>query len=275
MSYSKVFKASQVSLINDVMVIKQPQVQFQIVDAEGNQSTSQTVDEVISHEQAQQLIQEANEEAQAIIEAAEKKARTLEAEAEERMNLWWEENQKKLESMSLEAKQHGYQEGFELGKLEAEQQIQQQYHGQMEQIHNLLQQAFQQKEEIIAEAEPFLLELSTVIASQIIKQELEESPEKFVGLIKHHILRVKEKDSITVCVHPDDYAFIQGQRAHLVAMVNGETEIKIIPDHTISPKGCMIRTAFGSVDARIDTQIEEIKKVILEARRVNDSGVIS
>lgn len=275
MSYSKVFKASQVSLINDVKVIKQPQVQFQIVDEEGNQSSSQMVDEVISHEHAQQLIQEANEESQVIIEAAANKARTLEAEAEERMNLWWEENQKKLESMSFEAKQHGYQEGFELGKLEAEQQIQQQYQGKMEQIQNLLEQAFQQKEQIISEAEPFLLELSTVIASQIIKQELENSPGKFIELIKQHILRVKEKDSITVCVNPDDYAFIQGQRAHLVAMVNGETEIKIIPEHSISPKGCIIRTAFGSVDARIDTQLDEIKKVILEARRVNDSGVIS
>jgi len=40
-------------------------------------------------------------------------------------------------------------------------------------------------------------------------------------------------------------------------------------------KGCIIRTAYGSVDARIDTQIEEIKKVILEARREPDSGIVS
>ncbi|MEH7253879.1 FliH/SctL family protein [Neobacillus niacini] len=275
MSYSKVFKASQVSIISDVKVIKQPLIQFHMVDEEGSQSSPQTIEEVIAPEDAKLLILEANKEAQSIIEAATNKARSLEIEAEEKMNLWWEENQKKFETMSLEAKQHGYQEGYELGKQEAEQQIQEQYHGQMEQIQNLLHQAFQQKEEIIAEAEPFLLEVSTVIASQIIKQELEDSPEKFVELIKQHILRVKEKESITVCVNPDDYDFIQGQRSHLVAMVNGETEIKIIPEHSISPKGCIIRTAFGSVDARIDTQIEEIKRVILEARRVNDSGVVS
>lgn len=275
MSYSKVFKASQVSFVNDVKVIKQPLVQFHIQNEEGKQSTSQDIEDSSVSEHFKQLIQEATEEAQAIIEAAKKKASSLEIEAEEKVNFWWEENEKKFEAMSLEAKQQGYQEGYELGRQEAEYQLQQQYHGEIEQVQNLLQQAYQQKEAIIAEAEPFLLELSTVIASKIIKQELEDSPQKFVELIKQHILRVKEKESITVCVHPDDFEFIQGQRLHFAALVNGETEIKIIPDHSISPKGCMIRTAFGSVDARIDTQIEEIKKVILEARRVNDSGVVS
>jgi flagellar assembly protein FliH len=274
MSYSKVFKASQVSLVNDVKIIKQPLIQFQFED-DGESGLSQNTEEPRVSGQVQQLIQEAKDEAQAIIEAAKNKAHLMETEAQEKMNLWWEENEKKFEYMSLEAKQQGYQEGYELGKQEAKEQIHQQYNEQMEQIQNLLQQAYQQKEVIISEAEPFLLELSTVIASQIIKQELDDYPEKFLGLIKQNILRVKEKESITVCVHPDDFDYIQGQRAHLVAMVNGETEIKIIPDHTISPKGCMIRTSFGSVDARIDTQLEEIKKVILESRRVNDSGVVS
>ncbi|WP_412176713.1 FliH/SctL family protein [Bacillus sp. T3] len=38
-------------------------------------------------------------------------------------------------------------------------------------------------------------------------------------------------------------------------------------DHSVSQQGCIIRTAYGSIDARIDTQIEEIKKAILEIGR--------
>lgn len=276
-SYSKIFKASDLSLMEDVKVISQPPILFnyQKDELDGSSSPDREEENGNGSENAQGLLAEANEQARAIIESAEERARSIEATAEERVNQWWEENQKKLESMSLEAREQGFQQGFEQGLVEAKNQIQKEYHEKIEQAEQLLRLAFDQKESIISEAEPFLLELSTVIASQIIKQELESAPEKFIGLIQQHIHRVKEKESITVCVHPEDFEFIQSQRAHLAAIVNGDTEIKVIPDHTVTSKGCIIRTAFGSVDARIDTQIEEIKKVILESRREPESAISS
>lgn len=261
--------------MNDVKIIAQPTVKFTLSGDGESPPSPHSEEEGKATHQVHFMLEEAKAEAQAIIDNARKQAQSMEEATDAKVNQWWEENQKKLENLSFEAKQQGYQDGFELGRKDSENELKQQYREKMEQIQHLLNQAYQQKEEIIAEAEPFLLELSTVIASQIIKQELDQSPDKFIELIKQHILRVKEKESITVCVHPDDFDFIQGQRSHLIAMVNGETEIKIFPDHSISSKGCVIRTAFGSVDARIDTQLEEIKKVILEARRVNDQNVVS
>jgi flagellar assembly protein FliH len=275
MSYSKVFKASQLSFVNDVKIITQPTVKFIFSDDGEMGQTLPNEEEGIASQQVQLMLEEAKAKAKAIIDHAHKEAQSIEEATEVKVNQWWEENHKKLDDLSFEAKQQGYQEGFELGRKDSENELKQQYREKMEQIQHLLNQAYQQKEAIISEAEPFLLELSTVIASQIIKQELDESPDKFIELIKQHVLRVKEKESITVCVHPDDFDFIQGQRTLIIAMVNGETEIKIYPDHSVSSKGCVIRTAFGSVDAQIDTQLDEIKKVILEARRVNDQNVVS
>lgn len=274
MSYSKVFKASHLSLIDEVKVISQPNISSKRTETHAN------VHSINGGEDSElklsgQLIQEADEKAQAIIDKAIQNAHSIEGAAAEKINQWWDNNHKKLETMSFEAKQQGFQQGFEQGKLEAMSEVHQEYSEKLKQIQHLLQQAFDQKELIIAEAEPFLLELSFEIASQILRQELNSYPEKFVELIKQNILRVKEKDVITVCVHPEDFDFVQSQRVHLLAVVNGETEIKIIPDHSVTTKGCIIRTAFGSVDARIDTQIEEIKKVILEARREPEGGTIS
>ena len=261
--------------MEEVKVITQPLLPSQInVEAMDGNTTNDGV-EADDTFQANQVIQAAKAEAQTIIEMAEQNARSIEASTTDKINLWWEENQQKLEALSLEAKQQGFEEGLITGKQEAKTQIQQEYQGKLDQVQQLLLQAYEQKDSIISEAEPFLLELSTVIASQILKQELESHPNQFVELIKQHILRFKEKESITVCVHPDDFDFIQSQRVHLIAVVNGETEIKIIPDHSVSAKGCIIRTAYGSVDARIDTQIEEIKRCILDARREPDRGVIS
>lgn len=222
-----------------------------------------------------EIIREANEKAKSIIKRAEDSARSIEETAQVQVNKLWEAFQEESENLKFEAKEQGYQDGYEFGRKEAEGRIELEYSGLIEQAKNLLDQAFEQKENIISEAEPFLLELSTAIASQIIKQELTDYPDKFVGLIKQHILRIKEREYVSVCVHPDDYEFMQSQRAQLVAVVNGETEIKINPDPSVSQKGCVIRTEFGSVDARIDIQIEEMKKLILDARRGRESGVNS
>lgn len=273
-SYSKVFKASNVSLMGEVKVITPP-VSLHMTVADEEFSLPQAAEEDAGIQKSSEMLEEAKEQAEAIIAAAEQHAQAIEAAAEGEINQWWEENQKKLESMSLEAQQQGYMEGLARGKEEAETAVRKEYEGQLAQINQLLQQSYEEKEAIVSEAEPFLLELSTVIATQIIKQELESNPEKFVELIKQHILRFKEKEFITICVHPADFDFIQSQRAHLIAVVNGETEIRIIPDHSVTEKGCIIRTAYGSIDARIDTQIEEIKRVILEARRTPESETIS
>jgi len=272
-SYSKIFKATQLSVVNGVRVISAPALsKDHQLDETMDDSKEDASD--VQHKRLE-IEENAESKVRELMAEAEQNIQSLEAEAEERINRWWEDNQAKLETMKLEAQQQGYQEGFQNGEQEAKSQIQQEYQERLLQIQSLLEQAYEQKKAIIAEAEPFLLELSTAIASQIIKQELSEHPDKFVELIKQHILRFKEKEFITVCVHPDDFEFIQSQRTHLVAVVNGETEIKIIPDHSVTPKGCIIRTAYGSVDARIDTQLEEIKKVILEAGRESDLETLS
>ncbi|WP_190284872.1 FliH/SctL family protein [Bacillus sp. S3] len=270
-SYSKVFKASNLSLIDEVKVITLPRDFGE--DRKEESSALQGKEEIKIEEYP--MVKEANEKAQLIMEEARQKAQAIETAADERINQWWEENQKRLEAMAVETKEQAIQQGYDEGKNEAITAIQEEYQGKLAQAQDLLEQAYAQKETIISEAEPFLLELSTVIASQIIKQELEDCPDKFVELIQQHILRFKEKEHITICVHPDDFPFIQSQRVQLIAMVNGETEIKIIPDHSVTSKGCIIRTAYGSVDARIDTQMEEIKKVILEAKRGHQSDTIS
>jgi flagellar assembly protein FliH len=242
---------------------------------QSNSTEEQGIMEEELNQQAHQLIIAAKEKAQEMINVAEEKAMLLKRSAEEEIQKWWKENEIRLTTLSRDAETNGYKEGFEIGKKESELMVQQEYQEKLEQIQAVLQKAYEEKARIISEAEPFLLELSTAIAKQIIKQELENSPDRLIEIIKKHILRFKEKDSITVCVHPEDFELIQSKRSQLVSVVNGETEIKIIPDHSVSAKGCIIRTAYGSVDARIDTQIEEIKKVLLEARREPDFGVVS
>ncbi|MCH6266821.1 FliH/SctL family protein [Neobacillus citreus] len=267
-SYSKVFKASDVSVMKEVRVLSQ-----HILPVRGRDGLKTIAPFPEDSElQSENFLQEVEEKAAEIIKLAEERALAIEQQAHDNIGRWWEENRTKLEAAEEEAKQRGYQEGFQIGSDEARVMIEQGYQEKINHVQQLLEQAYKDKETIIAEAEPFLLELSTTIAEHIIKKELTAQPGTLIEIIKQHILRFKEKEFITICVHPEDFEFIQSERNHLLAVVNGETEIKIIPDHSVTPKGCIIRTAYGSVDARIDTQIEEIKKVIL-GEKGRDQGI--
>ncbi|MDF2557295.1 MAG: flagellar assembly protein FliH [Bacillales bacterium] len=266
-SYSRVFKASNLSMLEEVKIISLPNAYNKENSISSLEGYSNTETESGESHLNYEVIREANEKAQSIIESAEESAFSIKEVAQQQVNKLWATFREESETLKLEAKEQGFQEGFEVGRQEAEALIKQEYLEIIDQAKKMMEQAYEQKRVIISEAEPFLLELSTAIARQIIKQELTDYPDKFVGLIKQHILRAKERECVSVCIHPDDYEFMQSQRAQLVAVVNGETEIKIIPDPTVSSKGCVIRTEYGSVDARIDIQIEEIKKLILEVQK--------
>lgn len=52
-------------------------------------------------------------------------------------------------------------------------------------------------------------------------------------------------------------------REELSLAVDSQAELQILPDSTVKDQGCVIRSSFGSIDARIDTQLAEIKKELV------------
>jgi len=60
-------------------------------------------------------------------------------------------------------------------------------------------------------------------------------------------------------------------REELLKGLNGQVELMIFPDSLIIDDGCIIKTLSGTLDAKIDTQLEEIKKNIIDiASRKNE-----
>ena len=49
--------------------------------------------------------------------------------------------------------------------------------------------------------------------------------------------------------------------------MNGNQELKIVPDRMIESDGCIIRSQQGSVDARVDVQLNQIRKTLMEVAK--------
>ena len=55
-----------------------------------------------------------------------------------------------------------------------------------------------------------------------------------------------------------------------MSAIDSQAELQIVPDSTVKDYGCVIRSSFGSIDARIDTQLSEIKRELIQLAHHSD-----
>lgn len=216
--------------------------------------------DIEAEETRKQMLTDAKEFAERQVREAAEEAERLLAEAKEQIEAWWEERRQQDEDLVEAIRAEGFNQGYEEGKAHAEETLQQNINEMMDEASNVLKLAYSEKEAIIQEAEPFVVELSCAIAEKVIDKELSLDPEYMLSLIKQSLARKREQGVITLCVAPAYFAFVQAAREELGLSVDSQAELQILPDPTVLDRGCVIRSSFGSVDARIDTQLKEIKK---------------
>ncbi|WP_342429540.1 FliH/SctL family protein [Neobacillus sp. FSL H8-0543] len=184
-------------------------------------------------------------------------------QAQQEVTEWLKREKESLRLQLEDEKRRGYEEGYQLGVEDGRQHALEQVQFQVKKAADILELAYQEKAAIIQEADPFVIEMTVAIANKVLQQELKTDPDAILHIIKQRLAAVYETASISIGVAPEDFHFVQKQRQQLVAMDNGQVEIKVFPDYSIQQGGCIIRTSAGSVDARIDVQLTEIKKVLL------------
>lgn len=211
----------------------------------------------------QEILGNAKDFAERQVREAGDEAERMLQEAREQIATWWEERRLQDDHLIDAIRSEAYQQGYEEGSDKAKEELQMYMNQKMEEAQVVLNDVFEAKEQIIQEAEPFLVELSSAIAEKVIDHELSADPELMIELIRKNLARKKEQGVITLCVSPKDFSFVQAAREELSFAIDSQAELKILPDATVKDKGCVIRSAFGSVDARIDTQLSEIKKELV------------
>lgn len=246
---SKIFKSTTIPPIIEAKML----IFKKRIDVDSSRSIEQglTAEEMLQNaeQQASEMLKHANEN---ILREKEKAAAELE--------MWRQTEQEKVMARLNEIKQQGFQDGYDSGMRQAEED----YTSKIQLAGEILEKAYREKKEIIKEAEPFVIDLSIQMAAKIIQKELETNPDVLIHMIKQSLYYSNERSMISICVSPDDFIFVQNQRNQLLEALEGQIEVKILPEHSIEKGGCVIRTSYGSIDARIDVQLKEIKQALLK-----------
>ncbi|WP_157737899.1 flagellar assembly protein FliH [Aneurinibacillus soli] len=259
---SRIIKSSFYSAVEDKRVIEA--VVFPSSDPDPLEDADMTLEEDETARLHQERLRQAEEEAQSILEEARQQARKMMEEAQSEMDAWWEARRQEDEIVRGQASEEGFISGVEQGREQGRQEALEEYSHALAEARSILAEAPAWKRRKIGEAEPFVLELTLEIARKVIKEQFECDQEHLLTLIRRALSHTQEYKTITVAVNPDSYTYVQENRARLVDVLDSQVELTVVPDESAVDGGCIVRTSLGNIDARVDTQLAEIKKALLE-----------
>lgn len=221
-------------------------------------------DKIISEGKVDEAVIEAERLAQEIITKAEVEAAKILEDEKKKIDTWWETKRVEDKDIIELAKKEGFNAGYNAGSDQAEKDLREQYNERLNNAQSILLEAYRIKEEIIQESEQDIVQLSLLIAKKIINREIEQDPNIITELTREILSSTKEIEHVSIFVNPDYYIYLHNAREDLSRGINGRVQLLIYPDPSIDSAGVVIKTSFETIDAKIDTQLEEIKKILLE-----------
>jgi flagellar assembly protein FliH len=142
-------------------------------------------------------------------------------------------------------------------RLEAE--LAQAMDGVRSELEQTLLQLANLAKEIVMRSERDLVKLALEIAKKVVHREVTVDRDVVMTLAHVALARLHGRAVATVHLHPEDFRYVSANRERL----NGGAAIELIEDRSVGMGGCIIETAMGDIDARIEQQFLEIEKGLL------------
>jgi len=198
-------------------------------------------------EEAELLLEKARQEAAYLRDKAREEAEALKRQG-------WEEGYRA-------GREEGYRKGLEEARAEAEA-VRREGEKIREEAQIVLKEARKAYQEAIEAAEEKILELAVEIAGQIVGRQVELDRDIILDIARRAIQRVAEGQFYTIYASPEEAAFLRQHREDLLKEAPPNARLQIIADPAVKPGGCRVETESGFIDATVDTQLAEVRRLL-------------
>ncbi|MDB5084661.1 MAG: hypothetical protein JWN30_1547, partial [Bacilli bacterium] len=159
-----------------------------------------------------------------------------------------------------QARRDGYEQGYQSGVAASESE----YANRLNKANEVLNEALAARQAFIDQSEPLFKTIAVAIAEKLIRAELTIRPEVVIETVRTCLREVLDKGVVEIRIHPDDYLQVSSRKQELADCLPGQSEVVVIPDAAICAGGCLVYSSHGSIDARIETGLEEVRKALQE-----------
>jgi flagellar assembly protein FliH len=168
------------------------------------------------------------------------------------------EHRERLAALEREAFTKGYAQGeragMEAGGKRAE--------AMLRRIGQTIEELGGLRQTLIHETEREMVQLALTLARRVVHREVTLDPELAAALAHVALERLGTTTPATIRLNPEDYTVVAQDSARW----GGQT-VTVVPDPSISRGGCLVDSAFGSVDATIERQFDELSRALFGGDR--------
>jgi len=160
-----------------------------------------------------------------------------------------------------------YRMGFREGQEKTRRDLEQDYSNKLirkyEEVYNILQQYDENLLEMEKAFESLVIETAYEIAKKIVYREIDDRT-IINENVKVAVNKIIGANEVRLKLNPQDIEELNTDSKNLLN-TSSFNKIKIEGDDRIEKGGCLIETEIGNVDARISTQLTELKRKLEES----------
>ncbi len=116
------------------------------------------------------------------------------------------------------------------------------------------------KESLYQEAREQVIELSLALVGKLVGPLAEADNQAVVRVVEKALQRLSERETLTLRVHPEDIKSVVDAKPTILEAFDGIQRLTVMEDRSIRRGGCLVQTPTTEIDARLETQLQEIRQ---------------
>lgn len=171
-----------------------------------------------------------------------------------------------LGMVSEERAREAFEQGIEEGSRRTTALLQEQYAVRMEEEAQKVAALMDSIQRVLvhqsAETEQALFRFSLGVAEHIIRREVAQDRDILLAIMKDGIRKIVGVERMKVRVNPSDLEYVHEKRQTIQSVSDSLREIIFDGDPAVEPGSCAIESDIGNVDARIVSQLDQVRDII-------------
>ncbi|MBK8422026.1 FliH/SctL family protein [Candidatus Villigracilis saccharophilus] len=213
---------------------------------------SQQIPEVLSEENSQPRLSNTEHEVSAILERARLQAEEILLSAQAEADNVILQAQSEIEDQ----KKQGYEQGLKDARLEMDDAI--------KAVRALVTEVDQWKNTLMSQSEPILVAMLKELSRKLFGDGMELDPHALQANLNRIMDSAHGLGGLNIFLNPKDARMLDSAWVDQQLLISGG-QAKIIPSANITRGGCYVKGNMGTVDGRVETQLEALLKAFDEA----------
>ena len=109
-----------------------------------------------------------------------------------------------------------------------------------------------------------LIDLSIIVAEQIIKREVDKNDDFIHNQVQNIINEIDNEIIYKIILNPRDVSILEESKSKLVGDTSKIEDVKIVANDEIEQGFCIVETNIGEFDAQLHSQLEKLRQAMIE-----------